>query len=151
MNNNQNYPMAGFNNGGYQPVTQPIMPMPATSPVQMPATNRGITSVAEVSGEDGMSNYPVAAGTSAILIDFGIKTFWIKSRDAWGVPMVPRKFVFDELVPQPQQNPGAVQMPNNQQQQVPAQGQNNGVSREEFNEMKEMLTKMYNELSGTSN
>lgn len=48
-------------------------------------------------GEASVNAYPVAAGTTVILIDFNVKKFWIKSTDVNSMPQPVRTFNFDEV------------------------------------------------------
>lgn len=52
---------------------------------QQPQVNNTVL-VVPVQGESGANIYPVAAGNTVFLIDFALKTFWIKSTDANGIP-----------------------------------------------------------------
>ena len=85
-----------------------------------------------VTSEMAAQCYPVGAGNTVLLIDFDHKMFWIKSTDTNGVPMPMRTFDFTEkLAEQPTEA-------NTQD------GTSNGVSRDEFNELKSMFGELKN-------
>lgn len=85
-----------------------------------------------VTSEMAAQCYPVGAGNTVLLIDFDHKMFWIKSTDTNGVPMPMRTFDFTEkLAEQPTEA-------NTQD------GISNGVSRDEFNELKSMFSELKN-------
>ena len=79
-----------------------------------------------VTSETAAQCYPVGAGNTVLLIDFDHHMFWIKATDTNGVPMPMRTFDFSERL--------AEQIPESTQD-----GNNNGVSREEFNDLKNMF------------
>lgn len=105
---------------------QPYRPMP-----QAPVTNNSIMTVF-VSSESDVDLYPVAAGTTVMLISFDRHKFWLKSRGADGVPHPIRVFPFKEETPA-------------------VQNQNGSVSREEFDNLSKKLDKLLNELGGMKN
>ena len=61
------------------------------------------TIIAPVSGRSWAQMYPVAAGTTVVLIDFDSSFFWIKSADTNGFPQQMREFEFKEVTPKPAQ------------------------------------------------
>lgn len=82
-------------------------------------------SIAQVSSEDQVNSYPVAAGNTVLLIDFAKQTFYLKSTNMNGVPM-------------------PIQTADWSYRQATAQTsqqQSSAVSREEFEELKRMLSK----------
>ena len=83
-----------------------------------------------VNGEEDVNSYPIAPGTSVMLISFEKQKFWIKSRGNDGVPQPLRVFPFKEEQP----------VTNNQ---------NGAVTREEFNSLSSKLDKLLEELGGT--
>lgn len=85
-----------------------------------------------VTSEDEVTNYPVAAGLTVLLISFNLKTFWLKSTDTSGIPQRPRLFTFDEKTPAINQN-------------------GSFVSRQEFQDLNNKLDKLIAELGGTKN
>lgn len=85
-----------------------------------------------VSGEDEVKNYPVAAGTTVMLLDFNGSKFWLKTTDTNGLPQPVRTFEFSESTPK-------------------AEIQNDSVSREEFNALSNKIDKLLSELGGVSN
>lgn len=88
--------------------------------------------VAMVNGDSGALNYPVAAGRTALLLDFQSRKFWLKSTEFNGMPQPLRRFSFEE---------DAVQN---------GQSVDNYATREELQEIKSMLAetkKMLEELS----
>ena len=56
-----------------------------------------------VQGESGAKGYPVAPGTTVMLLDSENQAFYIKSTDSSGMPMPLRTFDFVERVNQPVQ------------------------------------------------
>lgn len=85
-----------------------------------------------VSGEDEVKNYPVAAGTTVMLLDFNGSKFWLKTTDTNGLPQPVRTFEFSESTPK-------------------AEIQNVTVSREEFDELSKKMDRLLAELGGSSN
>lgn len=85
-----------------------------------------------VTSEDEVTNYPVAAGLTVLLISFNLKKFWLKSTDTSGIPQRPRLFTFDEKTPSTNQN-------------------GSFVSRQEFQDLNNKLDKLIAELGGTKN
>lgn len=81
-----------------------------------------------ISSEDEMRNYPVAAGTTVILVAFNLGKFWLKATDTSGVPQAPREFTFVEKTPEPPAAP---------------------ITREEFTTLSEQVKKLIEELGGT--
>lgn len=81
-----------------------------------------------VTSELAAQCYPVGAGNTVLLVDFDHKMFWIKSTDSNGVPMQMRAFDFSERIEQPAESP--------------ASNTENVVSRDEFNELKNMFSEL---------
>lgn len=79
-----------------------------------------------VTSEMAAQCYPVGAGNTVLLIDFDHHMFWIKSTDTNGVPAAMRTFDFSEKLAE-------------QPAETPQDGNNNGVTRDEFNELKAMF------------
>lgn len=77
-----------------------------------------------ISSEDEMARYPVAAGATVYLMAMNLGSFWVKTTDANGIPLAPRKFKFNEEVPEPP------------------------VTRAEFESLSERLNKLIGELGG---
>lgn len=101
---------------------------------QQPATsNNSSLMTVLVSSEDEVNNYPVAAGMTVMLMDFGHKRFWLKSTAMNGVPQPPRVFSMEEITPQP----------------AKLQNEQNGVTREEFNTLSAKLDKLISSLGGS--
>ena len=86
-----------------------------------------------VSSEDEVNNYPVAAGMTVMLMDFGHKRFWLKSTAMNGVPQAPRVFTMEEISLQPPK----------------IQNDPNCVTREEFDTLNAKLDKLISSLGGT--
>lgn len=84
-----------------------------------------------VNSTDEVTNYPVAAGLTVMLIGFNLGKFWLKSTSTNGVPQPIREFTFTE----------EISVPNNQ---------NDGVTREEFKALNEKLDKLIQDLGGGS-
>lgn len=81
-----------------------------------------------VTSELAAQCYPVGAGNTVLLVDFDHKMFWIKSTDSNGVPMQMRAFDFSEKIEQPAESS--------------ASNTENVVSRDEFNELKNMFSEL---------
>ena len=66
---------------------------------QMPTEQKGITSIATVSGRESADTYPVAAGQTALLICFSSPdsgVFWLKTTDIYGRNMPMLEFNFNQ-------------------------------------------------------
>ena len=129
--------MAGYNTNPFYPT--PIYPYQAlcgvgtgsTNYVTQPQTNSGNIMTIFIGSEEEANSYPVAAGTTVLLLCFQKKKFWLKSTSTSGVPEQLREFSFDEKTPTPV-----------------AQG---GVTREEFDSLSKKIDKLINDLGGASN
>ena len=126
--------MPTYNYGNTQPYQ--LQPSYQTAPqtyyttaAQPPTQTNGSLMTVYVNNEDDVTMYPVAAGTTVMLISFEQKKFWLKSRGTNGVPMPLRSFSFEELAPS-------------------YQNQNTSVSREEFSALSSKLDKLIAELGG---
>lgn len=119
--------------GGYQPQTYypPTQPMPdqlaylrqqQMQPMQQPAA-----SPLWVQGEAGAKAYPVAPGSSVILMDSESNVFYIKSADQSGMPTM-RTFEYRERT--------AAQNPPVQAAQQP---QGDYVTRSEFDALRQQI------------
>ena len=90
------YPQYGYQPQSYYPPTQPMPDQLAylrqqqMQPMQQPAA-----SPLWVQGEAGAKAYPVAPGSSVILMDSESNVFYIKSADQSGMPMM-RTFDYTE-------------------------------------------------------
>lgn len=84
-----------------------------------------------IGSDEEANNYPVAAGTTVLLLCFQLNKFWLKSTSTSGVPEQLREFSFDEKTPT-----------------LTAQG---SVSREEFDKLSSKIDKLINDLGGASN
>lgn len=107
-----------------QPQNQ-FMPQP-----QMPmnvASQPGL-SIVSVNSDDQITNYPVASGNTVLFVNFNTNRMCFKSTNVNGVPMALRwaAFTYDE------QNGAQNFQPTNQ-------NESKSVSREEFNELKDIL------------
>lgn len=76
-----------------------------------------------VSDENAVNMYPVAAGTSVILMNLHGNKFWIKSTNTSGIPEPVRAFNFSEVMTE----------------QTQASNETNFVTKNEFNELKKMI------------
>lgn len=100
---------------------------------QMPTEQKGITTIAPVTGEDNAKNYPVAAGQTALLIWFSAPNkgkFWLKTTDIYGRELPMLEFDFNQIA----------------QQVAGGNADQETVSKKDFEELKSMFTSLYNEL-----
>lgn len=103
-------------------------PLPMQQPQQQASGN--IMTIF-IGSEEEANSYPVAAGTTVLLLCFQQKKFWLKSTSTSGVPEQLREFTFDEKIPK-----------------ITARG---SVSREEFDKLSAKIDKLINDLGGASN
>jgi len=92
-----NYFPVGYQQGLYPAqYSQPILtqPQPTTPTITQPQS----AGIIWVQGEAGAKAYPVAAGTSMLLMDSEAEQFYIKSTDISGMPMPLRVFSYKEMV-----------------------------------------------------
>jgi len=115
---------------GYQPyVPVPTMAMPQqTAPVQNQQTNSN-QQITWVQGEAGAKAYPVAPNNSVLLMDSEESAFYIKTTDGSGVPQPLRIFDYKERTTQTSHN-------------AVAPVQENAVTREEFEKLREDVTRL---------
>ena len=85
-----------------QPQVQ-IQPQMQVQPQPQQQQGSGVMCV-WVQGESGAKGYPVAAGTTVMLLDSENQTFYIKSTDSSGMPMPLRTFDFVERIQNPNQD-----------------------------------------------
>lgn len=109
----------------------PVIPTLPTYQSQ-PQNNSGNIMTIFVNSEDEANSYPVAAGTTVLLLCFPLKKFWLKSTSTSGVPEALREFSFEEKTITP-----------------PAQ--NSGVTRDEFESLSKKIDKLIQDLGGNSN
>lgn len=129
LNYNQGYYPTGMGNANFSPYNyQTAVPM--AQPQQTQQT--GSIMMIQITNDDEVATYPVAAGTTVLLMNFNSKKFWLKSTSMSGVPEPLRKFTFSEEVTA---------------QTVPS----NGVSREEFDSLSKKIDKLLKDLGGTNN
>lgn len=126
-NTNPYYPtnMGGANFSPYSYQTAVPMAQPQTQ------TNSGNIMTIFIGSEEEANSYPVAAGTTVLLLCFAKKKFWLKSTSTSGVPEALREFTFDETT---------------QVAPVPT-----GVTRDEFDALSKKIDKLINDLGGASN
>lgn len=135
-NNYSYYPY--FQNGGYVPLNNQQNQnynnygTPMNQGMQMQNSSGSLMTI-YVNSEEEVNNYPVAAGTTVLLMSFNLNKFWLKSTSTSGIPEPIREFSFDEI-----------------KAQTPQQ-QTDGVSREEFIALAESVKKLINDLGGESN
>lgn len=90
--------MPSYNN--YFPVSYQPYPMsyqqPQMSQSMQPQQNS--SGIVWVQGEAGAKAYPVAPGTSMLLMDSEREQFYLKSTDMSGMPMPLRLFTYKEVV-----------------------------------------------------
>ena len=126
--------MAGYNTNPYYPTnTSTFNPYnyQVAVPTAQPQQQSGNIMTIFIGSEEEANSYPVAAGTTVLLLCFQLKKFWLKSTSTSGVPEQLREFTFDEKTPTPV-----------------AQG---GVTREEFESLSRKIDKLINDLGGASN
>lgn len=90
----------------YQSPFQNPMQYPTYLPqtaMQQSQANNSSNGITWVQGEAGAKAYPVAAGTSMLLMDSETENFYIKSTDASGMPQPLRKFEYKEILENPKQ------------------------------------------------
>ena len=121
--NNMYYPT---NTGTFSPYNYQV-----AVPTTQPQNNSGNIMTIFIGSEEEANSYPVAAGTTVLLICFQLNKFWLKSTSTSGVPEQPRKFSFDEETPT-----------------LTARG---SVSRDEFDKLSAKIDKLINDLGGASN
>lgn len=125
---NPYYPtITGTNTSGYfsgQPYQSPFS-------MQQPQNTSGNIMTIFIGSEEEANSYPVAAGTTVLLLCFQQKKFWLKSTSTSGVPEQLREFTFDEKTPTPTVR--------------------GSVSREEFESLSAKIDKLIHDLGGTSN
>lgn len=112
-----------------QQMMAPQMPNQYMPQQQMPmnsASQPGL-SIVPVNSDDQITNYPVASGNTVLFVNFNTNRMCFKSTNVNGVPMALRwaTFTYDEQT-----------QPNFQSQN---QNESKTVSREEFNELKDIL------------
>ena len=118
---------------GYTNLTAPYGQYYQNLTQQQPANSNSSLMTVLVSSEEEVNNYPVAAGMTVMLMDFGHKRFWLKSTAMNGVPQAPRVFSMEELSLQP---PTIQNGPKT-------------VTREEFEALNAKLDKLISSLGGT--
>lgn len=129
LNYNQGYYPTGMGGANFSPYNyQTAVPM--AQPQQTQQT--GSIMMIQITNDDEVPTYPVAAGTTVLLMNFNSKKFWLKSTSMSGVPEPLRKFTFSEEVTA---------------QTAPS----NGVSREEFDSLSKKIDKLLKDLGGTNN
>lgn len=109
--------------------------------VMYPVQQKGITTVAIISGGyQSAESYPVAAGNTAVLMDFNLGKFWLKTTDIYGRPLPMEEYQFFK--------PAGMQQPVQESAQ---QNQNDYVKKEDFNAVVQMVSELYKELKGDAN
>ena len=101
----------------------------STPPAQQQQVTPGLMTIM-VSSDEEVRNYPVAAGTTVLLIAFNLGKLWLKTTDTSGVPQKPREFSFTENVVIKQTLP-------------------EGITRDEFVSLSNKVNKLIEELGGT--
>lgn len=87
--------------------------------------------VVPVNGYESASNYPVAMGTTVLLMDYNNKVFWLKSNDGVSTKMVKHEFTAET-----QENPN----PNTE-----------FVTKKEFDEFKKFIKNSGKNMKGNRN
>lgn len=129
--------MAGYNTTPYYPTAtggmnfSPYNYQTAAPMSQLQQQASGNIMTIFIGSEEEANSYPVAAGTTVLLLCFQLKKFWLKSTSTSGVPEQLREFTFDEKTPT-----------------LTARG---SVSRDEFDKLSAKIDKLINDLGGASN
>ncbi len=132
-----------YNNYGvnYLPYNQPVPATPYLGQnlqyqqsMQPQQQQSGSIMTVFINSEDEVNGYPVAAGTTVLLLCFSAKKFWLKSTSTSGIPETLREFPFEEKIVAPQK-----------------QSAQSGVTRDEFNELSSKIDKLIADLGGGSN
>lgn len=122
------YPQYGYQPQSYYPPTQPMPDQLAyLRQQQMQLMQQPAASPLWVQGEAGAKAYPVAPGSSVILMDSESNVFYIKSADQSGMPTM-RTFEYRERT--------AAQNPPVQAAQQP---QGDYVTRSEFDALRQQI------------
>lgn len=106
----------------------PYVMQPAIQQLQQQPQQTGSILMIQIQSDEEVNTYPVAAGTTVMLINFSTEKFWLKSTSTSGVPEPIRKFSFKE--------------------EVTHSPQTNAVTREEFNSLSEKIDKLLKDLGG---
>ena len=119
-----------YNN--YYPATYQSPVMYSQTPYQLPQmplqnSQQSGQGIQWVQGEVGARAYPVAPGSSVLLMDSDESRFYIKSADASGMPLPLRMFSYTEEVAQ------------QSHAQVPEMDTSQFITRDEFEELKESI------------
>lgn len=120
----------GFNYGGQQPFQSNFGSNPQMNQMgQMNVSSQPGLSIVSVTSDDQITNYPVASGNTVVFVNFNTNRLCFKSTNQNCVPMQPRwaTFTYDETA-------------TNQTQQNYNQNGQTSVSREEFDELRTMMT-----------
>lgn len=135
---NNVYPQNGFTNMGY-------VNLPYTQQQMYPVQQKGITTVVVVSGEESVNSYPVAAGNTAVLMDFNLGKFWLKTTDVYGRPLPVEEYNFYKNTAS---NTQATQQNVSPDAQT---NQNEYARKEDFDKVAAMVLKLYQELGVDKN
>ena len=119
-------PLAGSGVPNYTPIPYNFQSALYTPQTPQQASSGLLTIM--VSSEEEMRNYPVAAGTTVLLVAFNLDKLWLKTTDTGGVPQPIREFKITET-----------SMPNT------AVG---AVTRDEFSSLCSKVDKLIEELGG---
>lgn len=118
-----------YSNNFYPATYQPMYPQyqQAVQPTpQMSMASQPQQSIQWVQGEIGARAYPVAPGSSTLLMDSDENRFYIKSADSSGMPLPLRVFSYTEEVATQHSHDDKVDT-------------SNFITREEFEEWKEAM------------
>lgn len=128
---NPNQFNAYANYPGQQNLMQPQAPMQQTNMPQFGTTNfaqQSGLSIAQINDDSQVNSYPVAAGNTVLLINFMTQKFFLKSTNVNGVPMPVQAAEWNYV-----QQQGTTQT---------IQNEASSVSRDEFDELKAMLSQV---------
>lgn len=105
---------------------------------QVPVEQKGITNVVVVSNRNDIDHCLAAAGQTTAILNFNDGEMYLKATDPYGTPMPLRVFSIREITEEIQKT--------SQPNQMSIQNQNDSVSKQDFEELKAMVTKLVKDL-----
>ena len=126
---NSNFPVGYPQMQQYpQQMQNPYM-MPQYPTQAQPTQTSSGSGIIWVQGESAAKAYPVAPATSQLLMDSESECFYIKTTDASGMPQPLRTFTYREVISNPKNSFQSAAQPDARDY----------VTRQEFNELRELL------------